>query len=180
MGGAGMPGEENLMRTWYATEFAKMYPAAQIIISLPSDTIHRNSDIFLMRDELVIRGIDSNRIRLEPHGRNTCEEAQAIAKMIPRFHCRQIAIVTSPFHMRRSILAFRKTGFRYVGGVPAFEGIVTADLKLDTRKLGGNKHIPEIGGSLTLRYQFWNHLKYEIAALREFSALGYYWLKDWI
>jgi uncharacterized SAM-binding protein YcdF (DUF218 family) len=180
MGGSSMPGEENLMRTWYAAEYANIFPGSRLVITLPSDSTDSISDINLMKKELIMRGINADRIQLEPAGHNTREEALKISKMISNFHARQIAIVTSPFHMRRSILTFRNAGFCYVGGLPAFEGIVTADLSFDDKKLGGNRLIPGVGTNLTLRYQFWNHLKYEILELREFFALIYYQMKGWI
>ena len=82
--------------------------------------------------------------------------------------------------MKRSILTFRKIGFQDVGGFPSFEYAIECDLKYDDKNLGGNKFVPDIGKNLNLRYQFWNHMKYEIIFIREFLALGYYKIKGWI
>jgi hypothetical protein len=83
--------------------------------------------------------------------------------------------------MRRAILAFRKAGFQAVAGLPAFDNVHDFDLLFDDKELGGrNKFVPEIGGNLQVRYQFWKHLEYEIIVAREMIALGYYRLKGWI
>ena len=46
---------------------------------------------------------------------------------------------------------------------------------------GGNKTLlPNVGSNTSVRYQFWNHLKYEIMIAREMTALTYYKLRGWI
>jgi hypothetical protein len=83
--------------------------------------------------------------------------------------------------MRRSVLVFRKVGFTRINALPAFENALEADLAFRDDELGGNKKfIPNIGGNTSVRYQFWNHLKYEILIARELAALSYYWLRGWI
>jgi hypothetical protein len=65
--------------------------------------------------------------------------------------------------------------------LPTFENAIEANLYFDDAKLGGNKtFVPEVGGNIEVRYQFWNHLKYEILITRELFALGYYKLRGWI
>ena len=40
--------------------------------------------------------------------------------------------------------------------------------------------MPDISGNPDLRYTFWNYLKLEITCLREYVAIAYYWMNDWI
>ena len=92
-----------------------------------------------------------------------------------------ILLVTSPEHMRRSVLCFHKVGFEKVGALPAFENAVEADLSFNDDELGGNKVLmPDVGQSINMRYQLWNHLKYEILIVRETVALIYYKMRGWI
>jgi hypothetical protein len=92
-----------------------------------------------------------------------------------------ILLVSSPEHMRRAVKTFRKAGFTHVSALPAFESALEANLLFKDKDLGGNKlTVPDIGGSISVRYQFWNHLKYEILIAREIAALGYYKLRGWI
>jgi hypothetical protein len=83
--------------------------------------------------------------------------------------------------MRRAVLVFRKAGFTRVSALPAFESAIEAKLFFEDDQLGGNKIlVPDIGGNTEVRYQFWNHLKYEILIAREMAAMGYYKLRGWI
>jgi len=91
-----------------------------------------------------------------------------------------ILIVTSPEHLRRAVLAFRKAGFIKVDGIPALEEAIESDLSFKGRRLGGRLWVPDIGNNITLRYQFWTQLHYEELILRAVFALGYYKLKGWI
>jgi len=91
-----------------------------------------------------------------------------------------ILIVTSPEHLHRAVLTFKKAGFIRVDGLPAFEQAIESDITFNASKLGGRKFIPDIGNSITLRYQFWTQLHYEELILREWMALLYYKLSGWI
>ena len=120
-----------------------------------------------MKKELVIRDIPSHRIAFENTGKNTRFQVLEIKKIIPDNQA-HIIIVTSPEHMRRAILAFKKVGYQNVGGLPAFEDVHDFDLVFEDKDLGGkNKFLPEIGDNIKIRYQFWKHLEYEIIFTRD-------------
>jgi len=182
LGGGGMPSESNLMRAYYTYYAAKESPESKIIISIPGDTANAKSAVRLVANELIQKGIDSKRILFENTGTNTRMEGLCVEKMIGADKLtKSFLIVTSPEHMRRSVKVFRKIGFKRINALPAFEHALEASLIFRDRELGGRKIIaPEIGGSITVRYQFWNHLKYEILVARELTALGYYKLRGWI
>ncbi len=193
MGGGGMPSETGLMRCFYAAKAASYFTRAKVIITLPGDTIDSLSSINLMKKELTIRGIAKERIIFESEGTNTRAEAVNVWEMLahypsplspPQLGRGQgwgILIVTSPEHLARSVLAFRKAGFIKVDGVPAFESTLNSDLSYSDRKLGGRKWmLPGLGQNITLRYRFWTHLSYEERFIREYIALAYYKLKGWI
>ncbi len=89
-------------------------------------------------------------------------------------------LVTSPEHMRRSLLCFRKAGFEQVCGLSAFENAAEADFSFRDDDLGRNPVlVPDVGSNLQLRYQVWTHLRYEIMFTREMLALVYYRLRGW-
>lgn len=180
MGGSGMPGKSGLIRSYYAFLAANHYADSKVIISLPGEVVDETSSVNLMKQELILRGIEETRIDLEAKGKNTRDQVLEIKKMISSTDL-PIMIVTSPEHMRRAILSFQKAGFVNVRGLPAFDNANEADLFFDDQELGGkNKFLPEIGNNIQLRYQFWNHLKYEILIMREITAMSYYKLKGWI
>ena len=206
LGGGGMPSESGLMRTWYAARTGNHFNRSKIIIALPGDTTDSLSSVRQMKDELVLRGIRAGRITFEPLGTNTRSQAINISRIEDRGsriddrgsrienrassiqhpassiqHPEpSILIVTSPEHLYRAVLSFRKAGFRKVDGLPAFENTIESDLSFDDSSLGGKKWIPGIGKNLTVRYQFWRQMRYEELILREWLAILYYKLNGWI
>jgi uncharacterized SAM-binding protein YcdF (DUF218 family) len=178
LSGGGMPSESGLIRCWYAAKTANHFPEARVIISLPGDTTDSLSSVNLMKKEMIIRGVDKARIILEAEGTNTRAQAMQVKKMIDGSNA--ILIVTSPEHLTRAVLTFKKAGFLKVDGVPAFEKVIESDITFNDSILGGRKWIPGVGGNLALRYQFWTQLKYEGMMFREFFAMVYYKLKGWI
>jgi uncharacterized SAM-binding protein YcdF (DUF218 family) len=192
LGGGGMPSESALMRTWYTANVASTYPNSTIIIALPGDTVDSLSSVNLMKSELILRGIKSSRIMLEPIGTNTRSQAINILKMITNYELRitnkssivnrtsSILIVSAPEHIYRSVLTFNKAGFRNVDGLPAFENSIESDITFNDRLLGGRKWVPDLGRNLTMRYRFWSQLRYEQLVLREAAAILYYKIKGWI
>ena len=208
MGGGGMPSESGLMRCWYAAKVANHFKRARIIIALPGDAMDSLSSVNQMKKEMVLRGISPERIMFEDSGTNTRAEAVNVYKIISNIECRilnnervqnstfgirnskfkssivnrqsSILLVTSPEHLYRAVLTFKKTGFLKVEGVPAFEKTIEADLNFNASKLGARAWVPDVGKNITIRYQFWMHMNYEFLVLREWSALAYYKLQGWI
>jgi uncharacterized SAM-binding protein YcdF (DUF218 family) len=194
MGGGGMPSESGLMRCWYASKVASHYSRARVIIALPGDAKDSLSSVNLMKKELELRGISAERIMIEDSGTNTRAEAVNVFNIISEIEQFQnsnrqssivnrqsaILIVTSPEHLYRSVLTFKKAGFMKVDGVPAFEKTIEADLDFSAQKLGARGWVPDVGSNMTIRYQFWMHMDYEFLVLREWLALTYYKLQGWI
>ncbi|QGY46690.1 hypothetical protein GM418_24430 [Maribellus comscasis] len=179
LGGGGMPSESNLMRSWYVEKAAKSFPKAGIVIAMPGDLADSLSTPVLMQKELELRGVKNIRISFEDKGTNTRAQAMNCQRIIKMQN--PVLLVSSPEHMRRAVLCFRKAGFEKVNALPAFENATEADLSFKDDELGGNKlFVPDVGQSISVRYQLWNHLKYEILIAREFAALTYYKLRGWI
>ncbi|MDX8339913.1 YdcF family protein [Draconibacterium sp. IB214405] len=179
LGGGGMPSQSNLMRSWYTEKAAKSFPQAKVIVAMPGLISDSLSTPQRMKAELVLRGISAESISFESKGTNTRSQAlecQGLIKMQD-----PILLVTSPEHMRRAVLCFKKAGFEKVNALPAFENAAEADFSFTDDELGGNKTlVPDVGNNINMRYQVWNHLKYEILIAREMFALSYYKLRGWI
>ena len=181
LAGAGIPSGDGLIRTYYTAIFAKSYLSANIIIAMPGDITDSLSAPRLVEKELKLRGINPHSISFEHTGRNTREQAQKLAAGKTSVQLTApVTLVTSPEHMKRAVLAFRKCGFTNVSGLPTFEYAINTDLTFRDSDLKGNTLAPPIGNNLQFRYQFWNHLKYEIMVLREYFGLAYYKLRGWI
>ncbi|MBN2610450.1 MAG: YdcF family protein [Bacteroidales bacterium] len=180
MGGSGMPSESNLIRAYYAAEIGNSFPKAPIIVALPGDTTDSLSSAIQLTGELLLRGINKERIMFEPEGTNTRSQALQIVKKLPSADSVKLVVVTSPEHTRRSILCFKKEGFKAIGGYPAYEYAIEADLKERKSDPGGSKFVPEVNESIAIRYRFWEYFKLEIIVLREYCALLFYKIKGWI
>lgn len=175
LGGSGMPSPEGFIRSYYAAKSAEQYKHAAIIIALPYNEKDSLKQLKLMANELIIRAIDSSRIRFEPLGFNTRSQALNIAGMYPAKNELNVLLITSPEHVYRSVHAFKKVGFANVAGNAAFERPVDEEQVKDKE----NTKDPRIK-SLSLRYNMWSYLNYELVAAREYCAIIYYWLKGWI
>jgi uncharacterized SAM-binding protein YcdF (DUF218 family) len=179
LGGGGMPSESNLMRSWFTAKAAGSFPDAQVIIAMPGSLSDSLSTPHQIENELTMRGVNPKKIQFENRGKNTRAQALNCAEITDT--SLSVLLVTSPEHTRRSVLSFQKAGFEQVNALPAFENVSEADLKFSDRELGGREIvIPGVGKNMQMRYQIWNHLKYEVSFMREILALGYYKLRGWI
>jgi uncharacterized SAM-binding protein YcdF (DUF218 family) len=163
LGGGGIPSESGLIRCYEGAVAAREYPHARVIVSLPADEDTETSSVGRMRDELAMRGVDRDRIGLESRARNTREQALRVAEMLADTELRRVMVITSEYHVRRSVLAFRRAGLPTVGRKAAVIG-PEADM----------------GSNLRLRYAFWHNLSNGVNLARELVALAVYKARGWI
>lgn len=179
LGGGGIPSESGLMRSYALAEQARRHPNALVAVAMP-DT--NDLSCIRMKEELVMRGISPDRIIWEDQGRNTREQALRLHTMLYADGMEpNTLLVTSPNHMKRALLTFRKAGFHAITGRSEFGEALTADLHYTRQELGGTAAaLPDIGQSYTLRYSFWNNLHYQFRVLHELAGLAYYRVMGWI
>ena len=84
LGGAGIPSESGLMRTFYGAKAAKQFPNSMIIVALPGDRADSLSSVNQMKNELIVRGVAPERILLEDSGMNTRAEALLVKELIAK------------------------------------------------------------------------------------------------
>lgn len=109
---------------------------------------------------LIDLGVRADRILPESHSKNTHDEAIIIKQMLAARGITQFVLVTSPLHMRRSMLVFEAQGLHPVPGV--------APLVPDR----------SAGSSALLPSDLW--LTIGDSALYEWLARGYYWWRGWL
>ncbi|MCC7231349.1 MAG: YdcF family protein [Bacteroidia bacterium] len=179
MGGSGFPSESNLIRSFYTLKAAQTFQTAGILIALPGNTQDSTSSVRRLKKYFISQGIASSRILLETKGTNTRSQCLNISRMLPANT--PLLIISSPEHLLRSVRSFRKAGFNDISGYPAFESANEANLLFQENTLGGRRLPLELGGDhLQVRYQFWNHLRYQVLVYREYCAIAYYKLKGWM
>lgn len=176
LGGSGMPSPDGLIRTYYAAEAAAEYKEAELIIAHPYQETDSLYQLKLMARELILKGVDSSRIKFAPFGYNTHSQAENVAQLLAnKKKTTSLLLITSPEHMYRSIASFKKVGFTYVGGIAAFE------VPISEEKVKDKEHTSDLRvKNLSLRYNMWSYLNYELIVLREYCAIGYYKVKGWI
>ena len=91
---------------------AHRFPKARVIFTggdvalLPSDTIEGPLELYFTQS-----GVDKSRLRFEIKSRTTYENAQFLRELLRPQPGQTYLLVTSAFHMPRSVGAFRKAGF---------------------------------------------------------------------
>jgi len=173
LGGAGMPSQGNLIRLFYAAGYAQ--PDKEVIILHPKDSLCQ----LAMEQELIAKGIDSEKIMFIIEGSNTHSQILQLKQERPELLHKDLLVINSPEYLTRTVKCFHKLGFTAVHGKGAFEATVDFDLSLKDKKMEGNEIVPVVE-STNLRYTFWNYLKLEIDCFREYVAIGYYKIKGWI
>ena len=171
-GGAGMPSEDNLMRLYHTAALARHYDVPVLLIH-PKDSLCQAEMTRLLHQG----GVD--RVAYMTSGSNTRSQCMELKETHPQLIEKQLLVVTSPEHVKRTVKSLNKVGFSNVVGVAAYPATVDFDLSLKKQKLGGNNAVPSVE-SVKMRYTFFNYLKLEITCIREYLALGYYRIKGWI
>lgn len=179
LGGSGIPSSMSLMRAYYGAQCALAHPEARCIVALPAHNDSAENSATRMRDELVIRGVPLDSVQLEPRGMSTHEQAVHVARMVgPAGLQSPIVLVTSPYHMRRAYLCFRKAGFTDIGVLPAHSVGSEADYQRAVQAWSGFGDVRSSLGHL--RYGFWSNLTAEIWVVRELIGLTAYKIRGWI
>jgi uncharacterized SAM-binding protein YcdF (DUF218 family) len=165
LGGGGIPSKSGFIRVWHGAQSALEFPNAIVIVSLPADENPEEASVGRMKRELILRGVPEERILMETRGLNTHEQAVNVRALLGDEALNEsVLIVTSRYHLRRSILCFRKAGFHEVG-VRAATGIGAE---------------ADIGRWVFVRYIYWQALSDQPVYLRETVALWIYRLRGWI
>ncbi len=115
-----------------AAILVKCYPNARVIFSGGSGSmlIQDSTEANAARKLLVELGVDPSRITLEDRSRNTDENARFTAALVRPRPTERFLLVTSAYHMPRSMGLFEKAGFDVTAYPVAF------------RTLGNGRGVP--------------------------------------
>ncbi|MEW9808435.1 YdcF family protein [Mesorhizobium sp. ZMM04-5] len=125
--GGGFEGAINLARGGYdinsggdryieAAALALRYPAAKVVVSGGTGTLilDGEGDADTSAKLFAALGVPASRLILEPESRNTYENVENIRKLVTPGPDETWLLVTSAFHMPRSVGLFRKAAFPVV------------------------------------------------------------------
>ena len=127
-------GERLITFAW----LAKRYPGAILLFAGGSGSLfnqkQKSADTARMIFEQI--DLDSKRVRFESESRNTAESASSSYQLIrPKFDENWI-LITSAFHMPRSVGVFRKEGWSVIPYPVDFSTTKNFSLKFDLMELG--------------------------------------------
>jgi uncharacterized SAM-binding protein YcdF (DUF218 family) len=131
-------------------DLARRYPAARILVSGASADPSLPSEAAVHRDLLIVLGVDPRRIELEERSINTCESARNVAATIRDAPGRWL-LVTSAFHLPRSVACFRKAGLEMVPYPAGYESQSNSLVRLGANLRSVNLALHEWIGLLAYR-----------------------------
>ena len=115
---------------------------------------------FMLEDMLMDAGIPEDAIVLESASQSTREQAMKLGPILDEYDVDGFVLVTSAIHMKRSIAVFEAHGMNPIPSPSAL------------RSEG-------FDGSIAI-FPSWIALDASQAAMREYMALGYYWVRGWL
>lgn len=129
-GGRDSLGQDALMRTLYAAELAKQ--TGLPVYTSGGKPLHPDEEAegAVMARWLVKMGVPAERVHAEMASNNTWENAADIKPMVMRAGIRHIIIVTSAFHMPRSVFCFSQQGMDVTAAPCAYHGKQTGTYNL--------------------------------------------------
>jgi uncharacterized SAM-binding protein YcdF (DUF218 family) len=160
-GRTGVPGGDSAARVLEAARISRQLPDAVVISSGGVTTSQPNQVpvAIVMRDYLIELGVQPSRIQVESESRNTHDEAVVLGPMMRRQGIRQVVLVTSDVHMRRSVGTFAREGWDVI---PAIAPDPNFDKPLRRRVVPTG-----------------NGLHFSNAVVHELFGIPYYWARGW-
>jgi uncharacterized SAM-binding protein YcdF (DUF218 family) len=108
----GVPTRGTILRALEGARVFRAIGARQVVAS--GGRVHPDIDLQpesqVLRDFIIKAGVPAERVVEESESRTTAEQARFVARMLEREGTRQCVLVTSPTHMRRSMVVFRAEG----------------------------------------------------------------------
>lgn len=113
LSGSGAPSENMIPRIVTAVRLQRRM-GVPVLISGGSVYGNRSSEAPVVRRFMIDLGVPSDKILIEDKSRDTMENARFSKGILLREGFKKPLLVTSAYHMRRSIEAFRKSGIEVI------------------------------------------------------------------
>lgn len=155
LSGVGSPSETMLARLVTAVRLQRILNIP-IIVAGGKVFEHGTVEAPIVRRFLIDLGVSPNEIFTEERSRDTFENAKYTQEICARFGYKSPILVTSAFHMKRSIMNFKKAGLEVVPFPAGFQS-------LEGRQYRWNDYLPGTFKNLS-------------TAIREYLGLAFYTL----
>lgn len=150
-------------RLIYGVRLARRFPQAQLVFSGATASLFdkTHTEAPLLRTEAIALGIPPQRILIDNRSRNTRENAAESKLLLASVKGNSVLLITSAFHMKRSVGCFKKVGVAVIPYAVDFRGHNSA-----RDPFGG---VPDA-----------NNLGDSTAAVREYTGLVMYRLQGYL
>lgn len=126
---------------------------------IPLHSHQKMPEADMLRDALIEAGVDSSRILIESSSKDTHDQAVLVKSMLDRLGVHRFVLVTSPTHMRRAMASFLAVGLDPIASPTSMR---SEDLPAPPLFVPSPEALLESD-----------------AAIYDYAALGYYWLRRW-
>ncbi|MEW6740714.1 MAG: YdcF family protein [Nitrospirota bacterium] len=156
LSGIGAPSEDMLGRIITAVRLQKKINVP-VIISGGAVFKGRKAEAPIVRRFLTDLGVPDKKVIIEDKSRDTIENARYTAEICKRLGYKKPLLVTSAYHMKRSVMSFKKVNMDVI---PFPSNFKTWKIK----KYGWESYLPgSLGGSYTAMHEYMGLLFYKIA-----------------
>jgi uncharacterized SAM-binding protein YcdF (DUF218 family) len=154
VGESGQAGGGHQERVKMAVELYQRGFAPRMVFE--SGYVFAFEEAVIMRDLAMSLGVPSEAIVLETQGRNTYDQIIRVRDVLRARQWRRILLVSSPYHMRRALLVWRKQA-------PEIEVVATPVPKSQFYAHARGANLDQLRG-----------------LAREYAALAAYWWRGWL
>ncbi len=156
LSGTGAPSEDMLGRIVTAVRLQKKINVP-VIVSGGAVFKGRKPEALIVKRFLIDLGVPDKKVIIEDKSRDTIENAKYTAEMCKRYGFKRPILVTSAYHMKRSVMSFKKVNMDVISFPSNFK---TWKIK----KYRWESYLPNsLGGSYTAMHEYLGLLFYKIA-----------------
>lgn len=134
LSGVGVPSEDMVVRIVTAVRLQRKLDIP-IIVSGGTVFEHQKAEAPIVRRFLIDLGVPANKVIVEDKSRDTIENAKYTMEICKKTGLKRPVLVTSAYHMKRSVMSFEKVGLK---AIPLPAGFKT----WQNKKYGWENYLP--------------------------------------
>lgn len=161
-GSLSIMSDASALRALEAARVVQLVEPTWVIVSGGPGRDPRQADSVPLKSALVELGVPEDLLLLDTSSRDTHDQALRLEPLLAELGVERFVLVTSPSHMRRSMLAFQGAGLAPIASVAPAES-------QDPSRAEPPRWLPSM-----------NALQRSTDVFRELLGLVYYWVRGWL
>jgi uncharacterized SAM-binding protein YcdF (DUF218 family) len=153
LSGVGAPTEEMIGRLVTAVRLQKKL---NVPIIVSGGAVCRKAEAPIAKRFIVDLGVPANKVIIEDKSRDTIENAKYANEICKKIGYRKPILVTSAYHMKRSVMSFEKAGMKVVPFPANFK-------TWKDKKYGWEDYMPGSGNAMGVIKEYVGFIFYKIA-----------------